>query len=85
MPSRPVILESQNTTSVADGATIERRIRISQPDERGIRAKISLNPHSHLVEYPCTDLGGATTWLVPEAIGPNFETSAVNASQNSPG
>jgi hypothetical protein len=37
------------------------------------------------VEYPCTDLGGATTWLVPEAIGPNFETSAVNASQNSPG
>ena len=29
----PVILESQDDMSVADGATIERRIRISQPDE----------------------------------------------------
>jgi hypothetical protein len=37
------------------------------------------------VEYLYTDLGGATTWLVPEAIGPNFNTSAVSASQNSPG
>jgi hypothetical protein len=33
------------------------------------------------VEYPCTDLGGATTWLVPEAIGPNFETSAVTIAK----
>jgi hypothetical protein len=33
MPPQPVILESQNATSVADGATIERRIRVSQPDE----------------------------------------------------
>jgi hypothetical protein len=45
-------LESQNAMSVVDGATIERRIRISRPDEgRGrckgsrawIRAKISLS------------------------------------------
>jgi hypothetical protein len=37
------------------------------------------------VEYLDTDLGGATNWLVPEAIGPNFNPSAVSASQNSPG
>src|SRR3984893_11975773 len=38
MPPQPVIWESQNATSVADGATIERRIRISQPDEgRGMQ------------------------------------------------
>jgi putative transposase len=37
----PVILESQNATSVADGATIERRIRISQPDEGRGRCKDS--------------------------------------------
>jgi hypothetical protein len=57
MPPQPVILESQNATSVADGATIEWRIRISQPDEgrrrckgqeRGISARISLDPRSHL-------------------------------------
>jgi hypothetical protein len=39
MPPQPVILESQNATSVADGATIERRIRISQPDEGRRRCK----------------------------------------------
>jgi hypothetical protein len=39
MPPQPVILESQNATSVADSATIERRIRISQPDERRGRCK----------------------------------------------
>ena len=31
------------------------------------------------VEYLYTDLGGATICLVPEVIGPNFNTSAVNA------
>jgi hypothetical protein len=53
---QPVILESQNAMNAVDGATIERRIRISQPDEgrgrcvqkRGIRAKISLNACSHI-------------------------------------
>src|ERR1700676_4575357 len=39
MPPRPVILESQKATSGADGATIERRIRISQPDEGRGRCK----------------------------------------------
>jgi hypothetical protein len=33
MLRRPVILRSQDAMSAADGATIERRIRISQPDE----------------------------------------------------
>jgi hypothetical protein len=32
MLPQPVILESQNATSVADGATIERRIRINRSD-----------------------------------------------------
>src|SRR3984893_14930354 len=39
MQPQSVILESQNATSVADGATIERRIRISQPDEGRGRCK----------------------------------------------
>src|ERR1700676_70595 len=39
MPPQPVILELQNATSVADGETIERRIRISQPDEGRGRCK----------------------------------------------
>src|ERR1700720_4305829 len=39
MPPQPVILESQNATSVADGATIERKIRISQLDEGRGRCK----------------------------------------------
>ena len=52
MELQPVILESQNAMNAVDGATIERRIRINQPDEgeedarvqeRGIRAKISLS------------------------------------------
>jgi hypothetical protein len=37
------------------------------------------------VEYLDTDLGGATTWLVPDATGTNFNPSAVSASQNSSG
>jgi hypothetical protein len=40
------LLESQNATSVADGATIERRIRISQPDE-GSKNAPSLQGLSH--------------------------------------
>src|SRR3984893_16599687 len=39
MPPQAVIVESQNATSVADGATIEWRIRISQPDEGRGRCK----------------------------------------------
>src|SRR6202023_2379035 len=35
----PVILESQDDMSVVDGATIEPRIRISQPDEGNARCK----------------------------------------------
>jgi hypothetical protein len=30
---QPVILGSQNVMNAVDGATIERRIRISRPDE----------------------------------------------------
>jgi hypothetical protein len=37
------------------------------------------------VEYLYTDLGGATICFVAEVIGPNFNTSAVSASQNSLG
>ena len=39
MLPQSMILESQNAMSAADGATIERRIRISQPDERRGRCK----------------------------------------------
>ena len=36
---QPVILGSQNAMNAADGATIERRIRISRPDEGRGRCK----------------------------------------------
>ena len=56
MPPQPVILESQNATSVADGATIERRIRISQPDEGRGRCKGSRawDPHKDLSTHAAT-------------------------------
>src|SRR5208337_1191354 len=38
---QPVILESQNAMNAVDGATIERRIRISQLDEGSARCKVS--------------------------------------------
>jgi hypothetical protein len=37
----PVILESQNDMSVVDGATIEPRIRINQPDDQGFKSVAS--------------------------------------------
>ena len=39
MGLQPVNLGSQTATSAADGATIERRIRINQPDEGSARCK----------------------------------------------
>src|SRR5208282_1627403 len=39
MELQRVILESQNAMNAVDGATIERRIRISQPDEGKGRCK----------------------------------------------
>ena len=39
MRLQPVILESQNAMNAVDGATIERRIRISRPDEERGRCK----------------------------------------------
>jgi hypothetical protein len=39
MELQPVILESQNDMNTADGATIERRIRINRPDEGRGRCK----------------------------------------------
>src|SRR5208282_986780 len=38
---QPVILGSQNVMNAVDGATIERRIRISQLDEGSARCKVS--------------------------------------------
>src|ERR1700731_4454681 len=39
MELQPVILESQNATGAADGATTERRTRINRPDEGRGRCK----------------------------------------------
>src|ERR1700722_17768058 len=56
----PVILESQDDMSVVDGATIEPRIRITDPTTRiqdagfqvsGVSPKISLNSRSHLQHF----------------------------------
>jgi hypothetical protein len=41
MLPQPMNLESQNAMSAVDGATIERRIRISQPDDENTRCKVS--------------------------------------------
>jgi len=41
MGLQPVHLESQDATNAVDGATIERRIRISQLDEGSARCKVS--------------------------------------------
>jgi hypothetical protein len=54
-----VILESQNDMSVVDGATIEPRIRINQPDDENTRCRVSraLHPHkdfSHFMQQPTT-------------------------------
>src|SRR5450631_2426873 len=37
----PAILESQNDMGVVDGATIEPRIRINQPDDENTRCRVS--------------------------------------------
>src|SRR5208282_4681123 len=39
MLPQPMILESQNALSAVDGATIERRIRVSLPDDENARCK----------------------------------------------
>ena len=44
MLPQPMILESQNAMSVADGATTEPKIRISRPDEGRGRCKVSRAP-----------------------------------------
>src|SRR5450631_3073364 len=36
-----VILESQSVMNAVDGATIERRIRISRPDDENARCRVS--------------------------------------------
>src|ERR1700720_3548744 len=60
MPPQPVILESQNATSVADAQQSSGKFASANPtkgeedarvQERGIRAKISLNPRSHLQHF----------------------------------
>ena len=55
----PVILESQNDMSVVDGATIEQRIRINQPDDENTRCRVSRALHppkdfSHFMQQPTT-------------------------------
>jgi hypothetical protein len=41
MQPQPMILESQNAMSAADGATTESKIRISRPDDGNARCKVS--------------------------------------------
>jgi hypothetical protein len=59
--------------------------RKSQDDPAGYVSTMADQPlNAAKVETLYIDLGGATMYLVPEVIGPNF-TSSVNTSQNSPG
>src|SRR3984893_3795956 len=56
---QPVILGSQNAMNAIDGATIERRIRISQPDEgrgrcKGSRAWDPRKDFSQCMQQPTT-------------------------------
>ena len=59
MALQPVILGSQSAMSAVDGATIERRIRISQPDEgrgrcKGSRAWDPRKDFSQCMQQPTT-------------------------------
>ena len=52
-------LESQNDTSVVDGATIEPKTRINQPDDENTRCRVSRALHppkdfSHFMQRPTT-------------------------------
>jgi hypothetical protein len=53
MLPRPKILGSQNAMSAADGATIERTIRISRPDDEIARGKVSRAPDRHKDFFQC--------------------------------
>jgi hypothetical protein len=73
----PVILESQGVINVVNGATIEPRIRINQPDDENARCKGSraLDPNkdvSHSVQKP-------TTLSTSSAISPQQEPTELFA------
>jgi hypothetical protein len=52
---QPVISGSQNAMNVADGATIEPRIRINRPDDENTRCKVSKAPGQRKISLlPCS-------------------------------
>src|SRR5580704_8038138 len=71
MELQPVILESQNATSAADGATTERRIRISRPDDENTRCKVSRAPDRHKDFSQC--MQQSTTPSTSNFISPRQE------------
>jgi transposase-like protein len=64
----PENLESQNAMSAADGATIERRIRISRPGDENTRCKVSRAPDRHKDFSQCIQ---QSTTLRQEHIEPS--------------
>jgi hypothetical protein len=56
MLRRPLISGSQDAMSAADGATIERIIRVSQPDEAKPRCRVQVPLGPAISIHPCSTL-----------------------------
>src|ERR1700736_4414992 len=88
MPPQSVILESQNATSVAERATIERRIRISQPDEgrgrcKGSRAWDPRKDFSQCMQRPRTPSTSSAISPQQERTEPSGHRPCIHGTKSS--
>jgi DDE domain len=77
MGLQPGILGSQNAMNAVDGATIERGIRINQPDDENASCKVSRAPDQRRVSSPF--MRQPTTPSTCNAISPQQEATAIFA------
>jgi hypothetical protein len=77
MELQPGILGSQNAMNAVDGATIERRIRINQPDDENARCKVSRAPDQRKDFSPF--MRQPATPSTSNAISPQQEPTAIFA------
>src|SRR5664279_3111311 len=77
MLPQPMISGSRIATSVVDGATIERRIRINRPDNENARCKVSRAPGQRKDFSQC--MPQPTTSSTSSAILPQQERTEPSA------